>query len=268
MMKYILLTGCLLLAGVAGFSADAVTGSASEGAAPATATESKFSGKVVETMNAGDYTYVLVETGKSKNWAAAPRFQVKVGDTALVNASMPMPKYHSKILNRDFDVVYFTDRVTVNGVEGGSAGQPPQLPKDHPPINGASGGTGLPKDHPAIGASAPKLNMDLSRIKKAEGGKTVAEVFAEKSKLSGKPVKIRGKVVKFNPNIMGKNWLHLRDGTGQEGSNDLLVTSDSEAKLGEVVVASGVVAINKDFGANYKYPVMIENAKLAPEKAP
>lgn len=210
-----------------------------------------FSGKVVETMDAGEYTYVRVETGKTNVWAAAPKFQVKVGDTAAIAAGIGMPNYHSKTLNRDFPVVYFTDRVAVNGasISAGATGIQ-ELPKGHPPLGGqASGNT----------------KVDLSGIKKAEGGNTVAEVYAQQAKLSGKQIKVRGKVVKYNGNIMGKNWVHLRDGTGTEGSNDLLVTTSSEAKVGDTVLATGTLSLNKDFGANYKYPVMIEDGKIVVE---
>jgi hypothetical protein len=221
---------------------------------PAQGPDSKggLTGKVVETMDAGEYTYVRVDTGKTNVWVAAPKFQVKVGDTASLAAGMAMPDYHSKTLNRDFPVVYFTDRVAVNGALASA---------------GAAGGMQeLPKGHPAIGPQATaQAKVDLSGIKKAEGGNTVAEIYAQQTKLSGKEVKVRGKVVKYNGNIMGKNWVHLRDGTGTEGSNDLLVTTSSEAKVGDTVLASGTVSLNKDFGANYKYPVMIEDGKIVVE---
>ena len=204
-----------------------------------------FSGKVVETMNAGDYTYVQVDTGTNKLWAAAPRFEVKRGDSVSIPAAMPMPKYHSKILNRDFDMVYFTSVVSVNG--GGAA---PGLPKGHPPIGKATAG---------------KPELDLTGIKRAPGGNTVAEIYASQKKLNGKEVKLRGKVVKYNANIMGKNWLHIRDGSGTEGDNDLLVTTKTEARPGNIVLVSGKVALNRDFGANYKYGVMIEDAKVTVE---
>ncbi len=246
-MKYNRLFACLFLA------VSVVSASVSAQNTPALPdSKGGFSGKVVETMNAGDYTYVRVDTGKTNVWAAAPRFPVKVGDAAGIAAGMPMPKYHSKTLNRDFDVVYFTDRVSINGASpsAGDAGVMQELPKGHPAIGGAA---------------AAKPTVDLSGIKKAEGGKTVAEVYAEKTKLSGKQLKVRGKVVKYNGNIMGKNWVHLRDGTGAEGSNDLLVTTTTEAKVGDTVLVTGTIAVNKDFGANYKYSVMIEDAKLQVE---
>jgi hypothetical protein len=204
-----------------------------------------LSGKVVETMNAGDYTYVQVDTGTNKLWAAAPRFEVKKGDSVAITAAMAMPKYHSKILNRDFDVVYFTSAVSVNG--GGAA---PGLPTGHPPIGNAAAG---------------KPSFDLTGIKKAVGGNTVAEIYVSQKDLNGKEVKVRGKVVKYNANIMGKNWLHIRDGSGTEGNNDLLVTTKTNAKLGDLVLVSGKVVLNRDFGANYKYGVMIEDAKVTVE---
>lgn len=276
MMKYTLLAGCLVFTALVASCKDKAETQKQPSSSPS-ANSNSFSGKVVETMNAGDYTYVEVDTGKSKNWVAAPRFAVKVGDTAAVANSMPMPKYRSKILNRDFEVVYFTERVTVNGVSSGASGEM-AMPKDHPPIGSASTPMPvlpqdhppvetlpqLPKDHPPIDAAA-KPSIDVAGIQRAEGGKTVAEVYAEKASLNGKEVKVRGKVVKYSAMIMGKNWIHLRDGTGGEGSNDLLVTSTSATKVGDTIVATGTVSANKDFGANYKYAVMMEDAKLSAE---
>jgi len=92
----------------------------------------------------------------------------------------------------------------------------------------------------------------------------VAEVITKSTELKDKPVRVSGKVVKYNGGIMGKNWIHLRDGTGQEadGTNDVLVTTAAEAKLGAVVTVTGVVRTNKDFGSGYSYKVLIEDAKL------
>jgi hypothetical protein len=108
--------------------------------------------------------------------------------------------------------------------------------------------------------------IDLTGIAKAEGGKTIAEVYAESDSLSGKEVVFRGKVVKANANIMGKNWLHVRDGTGDAKTNDLTVTtSESLPELGDTVVVKGKVTLNKDFGAGYKYAVIIEEASILKE---
>jgi hypothetical protein len=119
--------------------------------------------------------------------------------------------------------------------------------------------------HPAPKAAA---EVDLTGIAKAEGGKTVAEVFAEKDALAGKPVTFRGKVVKTNPDIMGKNWLHVRDGSGEEGTNDLTITTAGTLpNVGDTVVVTGNITLNKDFGMGYAYDVLVEDAQVTVEPA-
>lgn len=119
-----------------------------------------------------------------------------------------------------------------------------------------------PHPTPSMAAS----DVDLSGIAKAEGGKTVAELFAEREALAGKSVSVRGKVVKTNASIMDTNWLHLRDGSGAEGTNDLTVTTTTELpKVGDTVLVTGSVAIDQDYSMGYKYPVMLQNAEVVIE---
>ena len=237
-MKYILLIACLALSAPCALCQ--TTPPASGG---------NYSGKVVETMNAANYTYVLLDTGTTKLWAAAPQFAVRVGDSVAIANAAPMPKFHSKTLNRDFEVVYFTGNVKVNGKAPAAGGESVELPKNHPPITG----------------NGAKPALDFSGIKKAEGGKSIAEIYASRAELSGKPVKVRGKVVKYNANIMGKNWLHIQDGTGTAGSNDLTVTTASETKVGDTIMVTGTIATDQDFGSGYKYNLIIEDAKVTVE---
>jgi hypothetical protein len=206
-------------------------------------------GTVLETMNSGGYTYVQVDTGSEKIWAAAPEFQVKVGDAVVVPQGMAMPNYHSKTLNRDFEMLYFVDGVMVGGAA--QMGDTPKMPEGHPNISEQ--------------VKAAASEVDLKGITKAEGGKTVAEIFSGKSQLTGQEVKVRGKVVKFSQQIMGKNWIHLQDGTGAAGTNDLTVTTDGTANTGDTVVVTGVVTTDKDFGYGYKYDVILENATVTIE---
>jgi len=219
-----------------------------------------FTGKVTETMNAASYTYVQVDTGTNKIWAAANRFPVKVGDVVTVPQSEPMVNFHSPTLNRDFPVIYFAGSVRVAGTKAETG----QLPDGHPPLGSASGR--LPEGHPAVNPkekSAAKI--DFTGIKPVKDGKTVEQIYVSSAKLAGKSVKIRGKVVKYNANILGKNWLHIQDGTGGPATNDILVTSAAEAKVGDTVLIEGKVALNKDFGAGYKYDLLIEDAQVAVE---
>jgi hypothetical protein len=121
--------------------------------------------------------------------------------------------------------------------------------------------------HP-LPSTAPS-DVDLTGIAKADGGKTVEEVFNEKDALANQQISLRGKVVKVNPNIMGTNWLHVRDGSGAEGSNDLTVTTSSDEsalpEVGDTVLVTGTVTLDKDFGMGYQYTVMLDNAEVTVE---
>jgi len=132
-------------------------------------------------------------------------------------------------------------------------------PSEAPPAS-------VPATAPHPMPAAPTETVDLSGIAKADGGLTVAEVFEGKDQLAGQPVVVRGRVVKSNPDIMGKNWLHVRDGSGAEGTNDLTVTTAGAVpNVGDTVVVKGVLSLDKDFGMGYQYDVIVEDAEVTVE---
>lgn len=92
--------------------------------------------------------------------------------------------------------------------------------------------------------------------------KTVESVYKEKSTLSGKQVSVRGKVVKVNNGIMKRNFLHIQDGTGKQDTNDLIITSDQTAAVGDDITVTGTVVLDTDFGFGYKYPLLVEKSKI------
>jgi hypothetical protein len=207
-----------------------------------------FSGTVAKTIKVERYTYVQVDTGKEKIWAATPEFNGKVGDTVVVPEGLVMQNFHSNTLDRDFELVHFVGAISGEGNIQDFAREQ-QMPPGHPPM----------------GVETSKPKIDLGKVKKAEDGKTVAEVFAAKEDLAGKQVLVRGKVVKFLPQIMGKNWLHLQDGSGSEGTNDLTVTTTAMAQVGDLVLVNGTVSVNRDFGYGYTYEVLLEDAEITVE---
>ncbi len=98
--------------------------------------------------------------------------------------------------------------------------------------------------------------------------KTVAALYKDKAALAGKTISAQGKVVKVNNKIMGRNWFHVQDGTGdaKTSSNDLVVTTKQDVAVGDQVTLTGVVAVNKDFGSGYSYPLLIEDASVKVKK--
>jgi hypothetical protein len=211
-----------------------------------------FPGKVVETMDAGQYTYVLVDDGAKKIWAAAPHFTVAVGDAVVVPAGMLMKNFKSESLHRTFEEVYFVNSIAKAG-EAVSAGAPAQprgaLASAHAGLNG--------------GGAAANAPVELSGIAKVPNGQTVAELYAQKAALTGKDVAVRGRVVKFTPAVMGKNWMHVQDGSGSAG--DLTVSTAASAKIGDLVVVRGKLGADRDLGAGYRYDIIVEDGSVSIE---
>lgn len=144
------------------------------------------------------------------------------------------------------------------GDAGKSAPPPPAATADAA-LPGAA-----PEPHP-LSTTGP-ATMDLTGIEKAANGQSVAELYADKAKWAGKSVTVRGKVVKTNENIMDRTWVHVRDGTGEEGTNDLTITTrDPTPALGAMVVVTGTLSTDKDLGAGYAYPVIVEDGKIVAE---
>jgi hypothetical protein len=273
--------------------------------APAVAIESgKLSGTVVETMDAGGYTYAQLERGNTRIWVAGPITKLTVGTALDRLDGAPMSSFHSDTLDRTFDLIYFVnsygdatpvaasdDSISGVVVETMNSGGYTYARLEHA---GTQVWVAGPETKLAIGARLDAMTGSLmtgfhsdslkrtfdriyfvnayaltkaapaapnEKLAVASGGKTIAEVIAGKDALAGTSIAVRGKVVKLNDGIMDRNWIHLSDG----GTADLLVTTHDTTKLGNIVVARGVVATHQDFGAGYKYDVMIENATLASE---
>ncbi len=212
---------------------------AAENPAPAEhASAVVVSGKVLEVKNAGSYTYLLLKTKDGEVWAAVMEASVKKGAAVTLENVMVMDNFESKALKKTFKTILF-------GTLGGAAAS-------------------APAGHAKAPAAAVKL--DDIKVPKATGDNayTVAEIIGKSAALKDKPVLVRAKVVKYNPGIMGKNWIHLRDGTGSEAdnSNDIIATSLNETKPGDVVTVKGIVRTDKDFGSGYAYKVIIEEAVL------
>ena len=187
-------------------------------------------GTVLESIDASSYTYMRLKTPDGEIWAAVPKTKVEKGQEVRVVNAAHMDGFESRTLNRKFDRIVF-----------GSLGEP-----------GAA-------------AKGPETAGPIS-VAKAAGpeGRTVAEVFKERSPLEGKAVAVRGRVVRLVKDVMGRNWLHLRDGSGTREAQDdeLTVTSADVAAVGDVVVARGILGVDRDFGAGYAYKVILESSRL------
>lgn len=194
--------------------------------------------KALESVNTSGYTYIKVAENSNEYWIAVNKMDVKKDQVLYFAKSMEMKNFHSTELNRTFESVLFVDGIATSADQAATNFQ-------HPEIN--------PTPNEAV------------KVDAYPGGKTVKDVYADKAALNGKVIKIRGKVVKVNTGIMDRNWVHIQDGTSNNGEYDLLVTTGENVNMGDIVSFEGKVAINQDFGAGYAYSVLIENAKIIKE---
>ena len=205
--------------------------------------------KVEDRIDASDYSYLQVsEKDGKKYWIAATKVDAIKGDILYFTKSMEMKNFHSTTLNRTFESVLFVEDITKTPHNMNN-------PNSVPPVD--------PRTAHSQVMSTPKIETKIEHIK---DGKTVAQVYNDMNQLTGKIIKIRGKVVKYNPEIMGRNWIHIQDGTVSGNNYDLMVTSKDQTSVGQIIVVEGKVAINKDFGAGYTYKVMLEDANVKVEK--
>lgn len=216
-------------------------------------------GEVLEVLNVDNYTYLRLKTASGEAWAAVTTTALAKGAKVTIANPMPMDNFESKTLKRRFDRVYFGQ---IAGPGAKMAGGPAPAMQGGMPGAMSNGMPGAM--HSPGGAAAPAVAT--TPVPKASGAdaRTVAEVVQGKAKLKDKTVLIRARVVKVSSGIMGKNWLHLQDGSGkaQDGSNDLLVTSKDSAAVGDIVTARGVVRTDVTVGPGYAYAVLVEDASV------
>ena len=259
------LTRLLLLAGLlAGPAA-----MCAEEAAVKTDPAKGFSGTVLETMGTDQYTYMNIDSGDRKTWVAGPKMEVAKGDTVTIPpGGLLMENFESPTFKRTFAEIFFVGQARKGRMPGVSKDSLPGtgLPPGHPPLNpGAAGG--LPKGHPALpGEAAAAAGIVAGKYADAlpEGPATpIQDVIAKADGLKGKTVRVRGVVSKVNASILGRNWVHV-----QEGTNDLTVTTVDLPVLKDAVAVSGVVDTKADFGSGYKFDVMLIEARIARDEAP
>ncbi|MCY1721075.1 hypothetical protein OU798_12025 [Prolixibacteraceae bacterium Z1-6] len=203
--------------------------------------------EVNEVIQTSQYTYLRVSENSAERWVAVSKMDATVGNTYYYDSELQMTNFHSKELDRDFETIYFINTVSTNPIAGHST-----PPADNT-IAGHSGKTETKQD----GAVS---------FEKAGNEITIAQIFENPENYSNKEIEIRGIVVKVNKQIMGKNWIHIQDGSSFNNNFDLTITSQDLPSVNDEVTFKGTIFLNKDFGAGYAYDVIMENAVIVDKK--
>lgn len=195
------------------------------------------SGIAGEVLQGGDYTYVRIDSGGAQLWVAGLQADITAGQPVEAGQGALMQDFESKTLGRTFDTIHLVPWIRVAGEDAAPA--------------------------PAAHATAPAAAA-VAPVEALPDGQTVAQLFEERAALAGQPIAVRGRVTKVTAGVMGTTFMHLQDGTGSEadGTHDLTVTTDDPVAVGQTVVVRGTLITDKDFGAGYRYDVLIENATI------
>lgn len=197
--------------------------------------------KVMEVIQSSQYTYMKVTENGAENWIAVNKLEAAPGQTFYYSEGLEMKNFHSKELNRDFETIYFVQDL---GSQPALAGQAMKNPHGN-----------------TMGKVSVVEKAGISVVP-AEAGLSIAKLYSSKDNYSGKKIKMKGQVVKVNDEVMGKNWVHIQDGTKEGDHFDLTITTLDKVAVDDVVTFEGTITLNKDFGYGYAYEVIMEDAKL------
>jgi hypothetical protein len=210
--------------------------------------------KVLKHKDVPGYSYLFVSDNGNNYWIAASKINVNVGDSIYYNGAMEMTNFTSKTLDTTFESILFVNKCSTNKSELIPAnGLSKEKEKMLMPHSGMIS---------SFHKKAEKEKLVKVNLKKKKGELTVADLLKNSEKFSGKEVIIKGVVVKYLPEIMNKNWLHLQDGTDYNGNGEIVITTLAKVKKGQTVTMKGKLSTNVDFGYGYKYNVIIQNADL------
>ena len=192
---------------------------------------------VKEILDTDKYSYLKVIENDEPYWVAISKREVTVGKTYIYRGGLKKRNFFSREFDRTFETVYLVSQFK----EKQSTSE-------------------MAKATPTIKAAEALPDLEVGEIELAEGAIPLSDLFLTKTGFSEMTIKVTGKVVKVNPKIMNRNWLHIQDGSGD--GLDLTVTTSENVPLGAVVSLEGKIAVNKDFGAGYRYDIIMEDAVL------
>lgn len=189
--------------------------------------------KVLEVLNASRYDYLRVSESNGKEyWLAARSGDYTVGAEYHYHDGLYKTNYHSTEFDRTFDEIYL-----VSGIH---------------PVDGA--------ENTSLSANHPPVPTQSAQVERPAESMTIAEVVRKAEELNGQEVQVTGKVIKVNPHIMNRNWIHLQDGSMD--SFDFVVTTTEDIPAEHTVTLKGTLHTNRDFGAGYTYDIILENASV------
>ncbi len=211
--------------------------------------------EVAEVIQGSTYTYLKVKEKGNEKWIAVTRQDAVAGDVFYYDQELQMNNFHSKEIDRTFEIIYFVNNISKT-----------PLGTENEGTMGAMGGMG---GMMGGGQHSGKVNATQNsaiHLEKKDGELTIATVFANRNEYASKEFEIRGVVVKVNEQVMNKNWVHIQDGTADNGNFDLTLTTSDLPAVNDEITVKGKLTLNKDYGYGYSYEVIMEDATVKVDK--
>lgn len=198
---------------------------------------------VAETIPGGKYLYLKVQEGDDEYWAATGKSDIAAGETYYYNEALIQKDFESKELGRTFETIYLITQLV-------------------PEAHGASMQANKEVETPPAKAmeATPNKKFHSSPLAGKATSLSIAQLLDDPAAYEGKVVELTGTCTKINEGILGRNWLHLKDGTAD--SQDLVMTSSDAVDPGTEITIRAIVNLNRDFGAGYSYDVLLEEGKI------
>lgn len=195
---------------------------------------------VKEVLQTTQYTFIRTSEDGQDHWFAAPSMDARIGTVYYYDQGKKVTNFESRELNRVFDEI--TLLVDIYDADSGNKQNAEEKDETHT-------------------ATINNERVEIS-VEPALDGIPLATLIKNKKSYKNKRVKIRGMVTKFNPSIMGKNWVHIQDGTEYKGAFDLTITTQEVVNTGDIVTFEGKIALDRDFGFGYYYELLMEEGKI------
>ncbi len=196
-----------------------------------------------ETLITKKYVYINVTEEGKQFWIASAKQPIDIGKTYYYRTPLLKTNFESREHNRVFDTIYLVSNL-VSHNHGNNAGN---LTADF-------------SETPTETSQKQNIETHTNTVIQHKGSIKIAELVANPKQYENKTVQLTGKVVKVNPNIMNRNWLHLKDGSKDD--YDLVITSNTFIPEGQTITMKAKVSLNKDFGAGYRYDLILEDGVL------
>ncbi|GGD57898.1 GW dipeptide domain-containing protein [Muriicola marianensis] len=199
--------------------------------------------EVTEVISGDKYNYALVKEDDRSFWISTQKKEIKTGDIYYFNESILKTNFESKELSRVFDTLYLVTSL---------------VPEAHG--QDMHGFSKSPIDQEQVKTIEKSIADQQDSSAVFSGRIKIADLVDNPEKYEGKKVELKGAVTKVNEGIMGRNWIHLQDGS--KDSYDLVITTSEPVKKGKTITVRALVQLNVDLGSGYSYPILLENGSI------